>query len=486
MKIDFLDNMSYDSLKYMRDHDAAWRLLASNHAPFIASFLYAAFVAENNREIPEYTLITKLENFHNELFEDRDFSRSPKETLTRWSDGEHGWLRKFYPMGKDDVHYDLTSTAQRAIDWLVSLKQQSFIGTESRLIMVFKLLNEIIEQSDTDPERRINELERRKAEIEEEIYQAKLGNIKVLDSVQIKDRFIQAMNTSREILADFRAVEQNFRDLDRKMREQIASWDKGKGELLNAFFYEHDGIADSEQGKSFSAFYSFLMSKSDQDNFDSTIAKVLKLEPIQSITAKGFMQNVEYDWLRGSEHVQNTIAMISQQLKRYVDENFLEEERRIHQIVKTIESSAIALREQSHQFGDDFIELDAIRPDINLTFDRPLFTPPIKTKILDVDIVDGISDTDKDILYNQIYVDKNLLIQQISTLLSIHSEVTLSEVIQEYPLKAGLSELVTYISIAGQKNAEIVYDKEENIFWQDKENIMHKAKLPKITFRKSN
>jgi hypothetical protein len=46
------------------------------------------------------------------------------------------------------------------------------------------------------------------------------------------------------------------------MRERIATWDRGKGELLAAVFDEQDGIAQSEQGKSFAAFWKFLMSSS--------------------------------------------------------------------------------------------------------------------------------------------------------------------------------------------------------------------------------
>jgi hypothetical protein len=63
--------------------------------------------------------------------------------------------------------------------------------------------------------------------------------------------------TARELLSDFREVEQNFRNLDRSVRERIALWDGGKGALLETIIGERDAIADSDQGKSFRAFWDF-------------------------------------------------------------------------------------------------------------------------------------------------------------------------------------------------------------------------------------
>ena len=59
---------------------------------------------------------------------------------------------------------------------------------------------------------------------------------------------------AKALLSDFRQVEQNFRDLDRGVREQIATFDGEKGALLDTIFGEHDVIVESDEGKSFRAF----------------------------------------------------------------------------------------------------------------------------------------------------------------------------------------------------------------------------------------
>lgn len=75
----------------------------------------------------------------------------------------------------------------------------------------------------------------------------------------LRDRFLQVTSTARELLSDFWAVENNFRELDRTVREKIASWDGSKGALLQKVLGERDEIADSDQGQSFHVFWEFLM-----------------------------------------------------------------------------------------------------------------------------------------------------------------------------------------------------------------------------------
>ena len=71
-------------------------------------------------------------------------------------------LRRFYPIGKEEPYYDLTAQGQKALEWLLELRPQSymaFIGTESRMITVFDILRQIIEGTEQVPEQRIAALE---------------------------------------------------------------------------------------------------------------------------------------------------------------------------------------------------------------------------------------------------------------------------------------------------------------------------------------
>ena len=115
-----------------------------------------------------------------------------------------------YPPGTDVPHFDLSTGAERAIEWLSSLRERQLVSTESRLMMVFELLRQMAEGTVVDPEERIVELERRKAKLEREIELVREGRWQVMDPAQVKDRFLQMAATARGLLSDFREVDQNF------------------------------------------------------------------------------------------------------------------------------------------------------------------------------------------------------------------------------------------------------------------------------------
>lgn len=127
---------------------------------------------------------------------------------------------------------------------------------------------------------------------------------------------------AREILSDFRAVEQNFRELNKNTRQKIASWDKIKGELIDDYFSNQNDIYNSEQGKSFKDFFEFLMSRSAQDELNSILDKLGELDELKEEFNNISLDSIVDDWLDGSNHVWKIVEVMSEQLQRYIDENY--------------------------------------------------------------------------------------------------------------------------------------------------------------------
>jgi hypothetical protein len=161
----------------------------------------------------------------------------------------------------------------------------------------------------------------------------------------LRDRFQQFIAMARELLADFREVEHNFRGLDRRVRERIALWEGAKGALLEEIMGERDAIADSDQGRSFRAFWDFLMSSRRQEELTALLERVLTLPAVAELRPDARTRRVHYDWLEAGEHTQRTVAQLSQQLRRFLDDQAWLENRRIMDILHGIEAKALALRE---------------------------------------------------------------------------------------------------------------------------------------------
>ncbi len=476
--------MEFQTLDTLRKKHPAWRLLVADGAPFVASFLHRSFVEPNLRTISRHELVAKLDDylFHlRERLGEGTFPRGASDYLDEWAAEDRGWLRKYYPPDSDEPHFDLTPATEKALAWLASLRQRQFVGTESRLITVFELLRQIVEGTTADPKARMAELEKRQAEIAAELDRIREGHIDLMNAAQVRDRFAQMSDTANALLADFRELEQSFRDLDRSVREKIATWDGSKGALLDEIFGERDAISDSDQGRSFRAFWDFLMSPARQEELSTLLESVFALPAVRQLEPSARLLRVHYDWLEAGEVAQRTVARLSEQLRRYLDEKVWLENRLIMQTIRKIEQAALAVRAQAPP--GIFIEVDEPGPAIELPMERPLFAPPWKPTIAEQILLEGSGDVPSDVLYEQVYVDKTRLAAHIRRALQTRPQVSLAELVESRPLERGLAELVAYLSLAADDAHALIDDEEkQTISWIDPAGCERKATVPLVVY----
>ena len=481
-------SLDYATLDLLRQSHPAWRLLRSDHAPLVASFLQRVFIVPNVRVMAQADLAEALED---ELFALRErlgtesFPKSALDYLNDWANSEKGWLRKFYAQGSDEPQFDLTPATEKAIAWLGQLSERSFVGTESRLLTLFELLKQMSEGSEADPAKRIAELHKRRDEIDADIARMLAGDVPLLDDTALKDRFQQFMQLARELLTDFREVEHNFRLLDRRVRERIALWEGAKGALLEEIMIDRDAIADSDQGKSFRAFWDFLMSSRRQEELTELLTRVLALPPVAELRPDARTRRVHYDWLEAGEHTQRTVAQLSQQLRRFLDDQAWLENRRIMDILHNIEAKALALRENLP--AGETMSIAESAADVELPMERPLFTPALKPLIADIALQAGEEDIDAESLYAQVVVDTAQLARHIRHALQDRAQVTLRELTETHPLQHGLAELVAYLQLGSESFKAVVDEATPDVIaWEamasDGAAVRKAARLPRVIF----
>ena len=477
-----------DTLEALRRQHPAWRLLQADSAALVASFLHRVFVLPNRRVIQQAELASALDDTLYAVREQRGPASYPKpalDYLNDWAANDKAWLRKFYPPGSDEPHFDLTPATEKALAWVGALGERSFVGTESRLLTLFELLRQMSEGSETDPEVRLQELRRRRGAIDAEIDRVRAGDVPLLGDTALKERFTQFATLARELLADFREVEHNFRGLDRRVRERIALWDGSKGALLQDILGERDLIDESDQGRSFRAFWDFLMSRDRQDELSALLDRVLALEPVVGLAPDPRLRRVHYDWLEAGEQTQRTVALLSQQLRRFLDDQAFLENRRIMDILRGIEAGALAVR--ARQPAGEFMAIADTSPSIDLPLERPLHAPAVKLAIASARIDAGDEDLDATALFSQFIVDKAALAQHVRRSLQQRTQVTLAELLASRPLQQGLAELVAYLSLAAEPGKAVIDDSvQEQVTWRARHGTdsgQHKsASLPRVIF----
>ncbi|MQA25042.1 MAG: DUF3375 family protein, partial [Micromonosporaceae bacterium] len=452
----------------------------------ILSFLHKVFVADNVRSISSGELISRLDDelyALNERLGEGSFPKPAKAYLADWAAADAGWLRKYYPAGSDEAHFDATPAVEKALAWVESLHARSFVGTESRLYTVFELLRQMVFGAETDPDVRLAELRRRREEIDAEIARVQRGDIAVLDTSAQRDRYQQFAATARELLADFREVEANFRALDRELRARIASWDGAKGALLDEVLGSRATIADSDQGRSFQAFYDFLLSHEKQTELSELLKRVQSLDAVGETDPR--MRHIHFDWMDAAERTQATVRLLSEQLRRFLDDQVWLENRRVIELLRSIESSALALRE--HSRPDLACEMDGTAPAVSLPMERPLYTPAEKVPLHSGDIAVAAEDVDASLLFEQIHVDPERLSSGVRRALRGRAQVGLGDLLEQQPLEQGLAELVTYLSL-NDTGFQVVFDEQarERVRWSDPDGAERVATIPRVTFARTS
>jgi hypothetical protein len=477
-----------NNLELLRSRSPAWRLLGVTHAPFIISFLHTVYVADQQRLVPEQDILRRLEDHLAAARQEptaHSYQRKAKEYLDHWVSDECGWLRASYPPGSDEPVYDITAAARRAIEWVGALEDRSFVGTASRLLTVIDLLKQIRSGSETDPVARLRDLEAKRAEVEAEIRRVAEGRVHPVNDAVIRDQFQVAADNAQLLLADLVEVEQNFRKLDRETRTKVAEWDGSKGALLDEIFQNRNVIAESVQGRSFRAFYEFLMSNRRKEELDGVLRDVLSL-PALAIEGKRLSPDIRHEWWRAADQAQRTIARLSEQLRCFLVERSALENRRIIQIMRNIERHAAELRSRTPP--GDIMAIDEATPSINLVMDRPLFTPQAPTRFEVTPIELGVADADTAPLFDQIYIDTLVLARHVRETLVHSQSVSLATVVEDHPLRFGVAELLGYLRLASDDQSPvkgyIIDDKHDTITWTNADGITKQARVPRVIFER--
>jgi Protein of unknown function (DUF3375) len=447
--------MDYDQLGYDLQHAPGIRLLKADHAALIISFLHRQFKREQRIAVPLPELAERLADTLEALNEQApgSYPRPAHSYLTEWADERHRFIRITTPASSDTPLAELTADAERAIGWLEELHGQPFVSTESRFLYIVQLLREIVQKSTEDPATRLAQLEQQRDALQQQIDMIRETGIvdDLYTTTQLKERFFEACNGARQLLRDFRLVEERFRGMARALQEAQLQANAQKGALV-AYVLDADAeLKSSDQGRSFYTFWDFLMAPSQQDELYMLLEAVQQQADLQPVIHEGkILRHLPMHLLGAGEKVVQSNAGLAQQLRRMLDEQNIAERRRVRALVSEIKQMAFHTIAGVPTDESAFIELEG-PPEVHLVMEHGLWEPgesfsvsaqPAATGDEKLDLSELIP------LHTQFYIDKAMLARRIEALLEIRSRVTLAEVLACYPPEKGLAEVLTYCTLA--------------------------------------
>lgn len=461
--------MTFEEIQLQFDTARPLLLLRAKNAPFIISFFQKVFSDANVTTISNGELRSKLEGYMEELsYEAKDeeveattlfddFSVKASQYIDKWSN--KGFLRKYPNDDGEDLH-ELTPDTIKVLKWLTDLERREYVGTNSRFKDIFFKLQKMIEHTNEDAEARIEELNKKKWEIENEINLIKKGKKpSVFDETEIQEQFYELNKMARELLADFSEVEQNFEQIRKDIQRKYTEKDIAKGTLLVFALDALDEIEQKPQGKSFKAFWEFLMNDKRQQEFTTLTERLYQLLNEHNIDYNNdrFLKHLKRYLHVSGRKVIDSNRKLSEKISRVLSEKNLLERRRAMELIGDIRQMAFSLIDTKIK-EDDFIIIED-EPNINL-FDR--WEPgEEKEDLANILFPDGSIDeenADFKSLFDQFTIDKRRLQQRIDNMLETRTQVSLKEIVDEYGVENGLSEVVGYFSIATSGSHNIIME----------------------------
>ena len=402
--------------------------------------------------------------------------------IDNWT--EKGFLRN-YESPDNEILYELTSHTERVIQWLEQLETREFVGTESRFKDIFSKLQELVANTTEDTDTKIRELEKRKKAIDKEINHIRVsGKVSTYDDYQIKSRVVELTQSAKELLSDFKEVEDNFKNITRNIYLKHTDPNQTKGAILGYTFDSLDELTESDQGKSFYAFWEFLISQNRQDRWKELIQRIFEILEERNMRFDDvFLRKIKHYLYRAGQKVNDANDRMSEKLSRVISEKELAERIKVKEAINRIKELALTFieRDQLPPIGIEIEENAAI----TMPMEKKLVLEKSETPVFDQrpnPSSHRIDPTELPELFSPYVVDKNELRERIEGLLEEKNQVSLKEILDTFPLEKGLSELLAYFSLAdGDRNHIFDTDTVELIEFDYKQNKY--IEIPQITIQ---
>jgi hypothetical protein len=191
-----------------------------------------------------------------------------------------------------------------------------------------------------------------------------------------------------------------------------------------------------------------------QEELELMITKINELPAIQKIKSDTTIDRLKTNLVEAGDKVNRTNDGLLEQLRKFVEQKSLLESKRILNSIDRIESLLFELKDS---IDTDFplLMIDGLfKP--TFIMERPLFRPPVKILFQDSEIKEGESDAETDALYEQFFIDIELLKANIRALLKNKSHVSLEEVFLHYKPVKGIAEVLGYMQIASRENKHLI------------------------------
>ncbi|MBG6191331.1 hypothetical protein IWX64_002291 [Arthrobacter sp. CAN_A212] len=472
---------AYAAERLFKDHPA-WALLRGRNAAAAVALLGAHLAGDSRRRpAPElFDLIEDdLQNLRDHGF---DLPQTSQAYCSEWRT-EGILIRRASEEARGET-FELSQGALTAIQFVSQLAEPRQAVTESRLSSIFSSLRQLAQDTDPSSASRLDALRAEQERLAAEIERVQAGDFEVLDTGRALERVKELLLLADEIPSDFSRVRAELELINRNLRERLISQQGSRGTVLEDIFRGVDHLSESDAGRSFNGFFSLILDPEQSAEFEVSVGNVLDRDFAGELTPRQtrFLRRLLPSLQDSSGEIHEVMTNLSRSLRRFVQSQELEEDRKINSLLRDTLREGVELSRTVRVWQSTSLDLDLTSMPLGSISAFSLHNPA------DSETVAGIVTREPEpvdlrelrALARASEIDMKELVSNVNAVFDRRGAATIADILDARPATQGVASVVGLLVLAEAQGR--LLDGDEPVTWHSSQGIARYGVVPRYLF----
>lgn len=445
-----------------RKQHPAWILLASHRAPLVLGCLSVLFDHADDG-IAEEDALQLLTDMLTEYASQDDYNIESDNPRLIAGRELREWIKRRLIIERGQRLY-ATDALSAAIRFIDSLDSRIMTSTASRLSVVQREIENLAVSLNANPVSRIASLKSRIKALQHELAEAESGDIPVLSEAEAVEQLREVYGLAIGLRADFRRVEDSWREADRQLRQSIMTEQLHRGQIVDQLLDGQAALVNTPEGRVFESFQEQLRQSVELDAMVERLRTILSHPAAEKALLRGQIQDLKHlprRLVKESQAVMQARARSERDVKGFLKTGLAAEHHRVGQLLNEIFQAALDLDWQKQAIRRDQSPL----PPVGISLGTLPVTERLRFKALDdvgpeeLDL--STQDADLTELEDEFWqaldgLDRQATVQQTLQLLAQQGRaLTLAELCVHLPPVHDLETLALWLEMAREAGISI-------------------------------
>ncbi|MCB1098865.1 MAG: DUF3375 domain-containing protein [Verrucomicrobiae bacterium] len=337
----------------LRRNHPAWLLLASRNGPLTLACLKSVFEKHPGGVAQEDAIAQLAEAFatyaNDSAFDVGDDSDDDQAATARKELRQ--WLKRGLIVEREG-QIMATDALQRSVAFLDSLQDRGMTSTASRLATVQREIENLEARLNPNQASRAQFLRDKIADLERELAAVERGEFEVLEGAQAKEGIREVYQLALSLLADFRRVEDSYREADRALRQRIIGEKHHRGEIVDELLEGNDALVNTPEGQVFEGFHQQLVQTAELERMKERLRSILDNEATGTALErkqKADLRQLVSRLVQESERVIQARARSERDVRGFLKSGLADEHLRVGAILQDLLQVALEVDWQSQK-----------------------------------------------------------------------------------------------------------------------------------------